>query len=175
MADRSLDRDTLDAIGVLARAVDHERTPGVPEFRLLSNALRRAIERQAEEELSEAARLFQTMDSDCRARIVERATVEARARASRSNAVTVEIPPLPVAAGRPILSTPRSAGSSFLSALNGLRPGGKAKDSSRNAAKDRLRAAVDTQRALPESGFDANLDPTCDTGLRPGEPLPRST
>lgn len=173
MADRSLDRDTLDAIGVLARAVDHERIPGVPEFRLLSNALRRAIDFQAEEELGEAARLFQTMDSDSRARIVERATVEARARANRSNAVTVESPPLPTATGRPILSTPRSAGSSFLSALNGLRPG-KAKDSSRSAAKDRLRAAVETQRALPESGFDARRDPGCDTDLRPGDPLPRS-
>lgn len=172
MADRSLDRDTLDAIGVLARAVDHERIPGVPEFRLLSNALRRAIDFQAEEELGEAARLFQTMDSNSRARIVERAAVEARA--SRSNAVTVESPPLPVAAtGRPILSAPRSAGSSFLSALNGLRPG-RAKDSSRSAAKDRLRAAVDTQRALPESGFDARRDPGCDTDLRPGDPLPRS-
>ncbi len=171
MADRSLDRDTLDAIGVLARAVDHERIPGVPEFRLLSNALRRAIDFQAEEELGEAARLFQTMDSDSRARIVERATVEARA--SRSNAVTVEIPPLPAAAGRPILSAPRSAGSSFLSALNGLRPG-RAKDNSRSAAKDRLRAAVETQRALPESGFDARRDPGCDTDLRPGDRLPRS-
>lgn len=171
MADRSLDRDTLDAIGVLARAVDHERIPGVPEFRLLSNALRRAIDFQAEEELGEAARLFQTMDSDSRARIVERAAVEARA--SRSNAVTVESPPLPAATGRPILSAPRSAGSSFLSALNGLRPG-RAKDSSRSAAKDRLRAAVETQRALPESGFDARHDPGCDTDLRPGDPLPRS-
>ncbi|WP_298371761.1 hypothetical protein [Azospirillum sp.] len=171
MADRSLDRDTLDAIGVLARAVDHERIPGVPEFRLLSNALRRAIDFRSEEELDEAARLFQTMDSDSRARIVERATVEARA--SRSNAVTVESPPLPAATGRPILSAPRSAGSSFLSALNGLRPG-RAKDSSRSAAKDRLRAAVETQRALPESGFDARRDPGCDTDLRPGDPLPRS-
>lgn len=163
----TLDQPTLDAIGVLAQAVDHERVPGVPEFRLLANALRRAVDSRSERELNEAARVFQTLEPAFRTRIVERATAEAHARAGRSGAVTLEIPSIPV---RPPLRAPRSTGSSFLAALNGMRPAAKP-DGSRNTAKDRLKMAVDSQRALPGDGADVGYD----TGLRPGAPLPRSS
>ncbi len=177
MVSNTLDSPTLDAIGVLTRAVEQERVPGVMEFRLLANALRRAVDSRSEQELNEAARVFQTLDPEFRGRIVERAKTEAHAQASRAGAVTVTVdsPPLP---GRPAPRAPRSAASSFLAALNGLRPSAKP-DDSRNAAKDRLRMAVDSQRALPDrelpdKGADNGLDVGYDTGLRPGQPLPRS-
>ncbi|SMH35549.1 hypothetical protein [Azospirillum agricola] len=184
MASATLDHHTLEAIAVLARAVERERVPGVLEFRMLANALNRAADSRSERELKEAARVFKTLEPELRIRIVERAKAEAHAqvRAGRADATTVEIPaldipPLPI---RPTVKTVKSAGSSFLAALNGLRPsgakigpkaaGGAAPDS-RDAAKDRLRAAVETQRALPETAPDVGYD----RGLRPGVRLPRAT
>lgn len=167
MVSATLDQPTLDAIGVLAQAVDHERVPGVLEFRLLANALRRAVDSRSERELNEAARVFMTLEPEIRSRIVERAKTQAHARAGRTDAVTLEIPPIPA---RPAPRAPRSAGSSFLAALNGMRPAAKP-DDSRSAAKDRLKMAVDSQRALPGGGEDVGYD----TGLRPGAPLPRSS
>ncbi len=180
MADRSLDSATLDAIGVLARAVEQEREPGKVDFLLLNDALRRAGDSGSRAELAEAARVFHRLDTTSRARIVARATAEAHALAGRVEAVTVEVPAgagkarsVDLSATRPDAGTPRpakrSVGSSFLAALNGLRPG-RAKADSRDAAKDRLKAAVETQRALPVTG----LDEVIEGGLRPGAPLPRS-
>ncbi|MBP2232024.1 hypothetical protein J2847_005349 [Azospirillum agricola] len=189
MASATLDHHTLEAIAVLARAVERERVPGVLEFRLLTNALNRAADSRSERELNEAARVFKTLEPELRVRIVERAKAEAHAqvRAGRADATTLEIPALdlsaldtPAPSARPTVRTVKAAGSSFLAALNGLRPtgvksgpkvaGGAAPDS-RDAAKDRLRAAVETQRALPETAPDVGYD----RGLRPGVRLPRAT
>lgn len=182
MADRSLDSATLDAIGVLARAVEQEREPGKIDFLLLNDALRRASDTGNRADLAEAARVFHRLDAQSRARIVARATAEAHSLAGRGEAVTVEVPARAtpgkarsagLSATRPDGTAQRppkrSVGSSFLAALNGLRPG-RAKAESREAAKDRLKAAVDTQRALPVTG----LDEVIEGGLRPGAPLPRS-
>lgn len=181
MASATLDHHTLEAIAVLARAVERERVPGVLEFRLLANALNRAADSRSERELNEAARVFKTLEPELRVRIVERAKAEAHAqvRAGRSDATTIELPALPI---RPAAKTQKAAGSSFLAALNGLRPagarigakapkaaGGPAPDS-RDAAKDRLRVAVETQRALPDTAPDVGYD----RGLRPGVRLPRA-
>ncbi|MFD1626095.1 hypothetical protein [Azospirillum griseum] len=183
MADRSLDSATLDAIGVLARAVEQEREPGKIDFLLLNDALRRAGDSGNHADLAEAARVFHRLDGATRARIVARATAEAHALAGRGEAareaVTVEAPgalsPAPgLSASRPDGAAPRpakrSVGSSFLAALNGFRPG-RAKADSRDAAKGRLMAAVETQRALPVMGLDEVIE---GGGLRPGQPLPRS-
>ncbi|PWC39028.1 hypothetical protein [Azospirillum sp. TSO35-2] len=157
MPQGTLDRETLEAVGVLARAVERERVPGVLECRLLVNALRRTLDSGRERELTEASRVFRTLDAELRERIVARARVEAQAQARshalRPDAVTVEVPP--VTARRP-QQAKGSAGSNFLAALNGLRPAASGK-SSRGAAKDRLRAAVDNQRKL-----DERLEPTLD-------------
>ena len=167
MTSTPLDSDTLEAVAVLARAVDRVRVPSVVEFRLLSNALRRAVDSRDELELNEAARVFQTLEPEFRQRILQHATAEAHALTGRVAPVlpTVEPPPLPV---KPPVSVPRRAGSSFLAALNGLRPKPAA---SRDTAKDRLAAAVERQRAIPDSGDDLGYD----TGLRAGAPLPRSS
>ncbi|MBP2314620.1 hypothetical protein [Azospirillum soli] len=167
MSKRTLDHDTLQAVGVLARAVEQARMPGVLEFRLLSNALNRAIETRGERDLHEAARVFQTLDRDCRERIVERANAMAHAEAaggrrpSTAPVRSITLPSLGKAA--------RSA-TGFLAALNGGRskPSSKAPakpssgpTESRNAAKSRLMEAVERQR---EAASD----------FLPGEPLPRS-
>lgn len=172
MASDSLDDDTLEAIAVLARAVDQVRVPSVLEFRLLSNALRRATDSRGERELDEAARVFQTLDPELRVRIMECATDEARAQAGR--AAPLDIPlfsatrtKVPAAVPAAVAAPPRASGSSFLAALNGLRP---APQGSRNAAKDRLTAAVESQRALPDNAVDLGYE-----GFRPGARLPRSS
>lgn len=178
MVSATLDSQTLEAVGVLARAVEQVRVPGVVEFRLLANALKRTLDTRSEDELNDAARVFKSLEPEFRARIMERAESEAHALARRADAVTLDaplapplvIPPL-AAPGRPAMRTSRSIGSSFLAALNGVKaaPGGRAE--SRGAAKDRLKAAVDSQRALPEQGPDVGYD----TGLHSGGPFLRSS
>lgn len=170
MPQGTLDRETLEAVGVLARAVERERVPGVLECRLLANALKRTLDSGRERELNEASRVFRTLDVDLRERIVARARVEAqqaRAQAkmaqvktvdltgaanSESDVVTQEIPALPAR----LVNEPKGrAGTNFLAALNGLRPA--ATSGSRGAARDRLRAAVDLQRRV-----GARTEPTLD-------------
>ena len=145
----TLDRETLEAVGILARAVERERVPGVLECRLLANALKRTLDSGRERELTEASRVFRTLDTDLRERIVARARVEAQqARAEAKgkpidrDVVTQEIPAIP----RRAPDQKGRAGTNFLAALNGLRPAATA--GSRGAARDRLRAAVDTQRRV---------------------------
>ena len=163
MSQGNLDHDTLQAVSVLARAVEQSRVPGVLEFRLLTNALNRALQSRGERELHEAARVFQTLDRDFRARIVERANEMARleaASARNGNAPvrSVTLPSLGKAA--------RSA-TGFLAALNGGRSSAAPPSpDSRGAAKSRLMEAVERQR---EAAND--LLPT---DLLPGAPLPRS-
>lgn len=169
MPQGTLDRETLEAVGVLARAVERERVPGVLECRLLANALKRTLDSGREVELSEASRVFRTLDADLRQRIVASARVEAqqtRAQAKGAGAdgiagdraaedrdvVTQEIPALPA---RRVSEPKGSAGSNFLAALNGLRPA--ATSGSRGAARDRLRAAVDSQRRVGR-----RVEPTLD-------------
>ncbi|ALG74100.1 hypothetical protein VY88_18735 [Azospirillum thiophilum] len=151
----TLDRETLEAVGVLARAVDGERVPGVLECRLLANALRRTLDSGRELELAEASRVFRTLDADLRDRIVARARQEARqARGQGTDAARQAVTQEGPAAERPAAAEPKArAGTNFLAALNGLRPAA----SSRNAARDRLRAAVDTQRRVGQ-----RTEPTLD-------------
>lgn len=165
MPQGTLDRETLEAVGVLARAVERERVPGVLECRLLANALKRTLDSGRERELTEASRVFRTLDVDLRERIVARARVEAqqaRAQAKAAAApdtaidreeVTQEIPALPA---RRISEPKGRAGTNFLAALNGLRPAATT-GSSRGAARDRLRAAVDSQRRVGQ-----RAEPTLD-------------
>lgn len=160
MPQGTLDRETLEAVGVLARAVERERVPGVLECRLLANALKRTLDSGRERELTEASRVFRTLDVDLRERIVARARLEAQQTRAQANkaattdrsvdreVVTQEIPALPARRvsepkGR---ETKARAGTNFLAALNGLRPA--ATSGSRSAARDRLRAAVDSQRRI---------------------------
>ncbi|WP_042702686.1 hypothetical protein [Azospirillum sp. B506] len=165
MPQGTLDRETLEAVGVLARAVERERVPGVLECRLLANALKRTLDSGGERELTEASRVFRTLDADLRERIVARARVEAQqtraqakvagltaagtaaaettAIAADQDAVTQEIPAMPT---RRVSEPKGHAGTNFLAALNGLRPAATA--GSRGAARDRLRAAVDSQRRV---------------------------
>lgn len=164
MPQGTLDRETLEAVGVLARAVERERVPGVLECRLLANALKRTLDSGGERELNEASRVFRTLDVDLRERIVARARTEAqqaRAQAKAADAagadadrdvVTQEIPALPAR----LVNEPKGrAGTNFLAALNGLRPAATA--GSRGAARDRLRAAVDSQRRVGQ-----RMEPTLD-------------
>ncbi|MBP2305707.1 hypothetical protein GBZ48_28960 [Azospirillum melinis] len=167
MPQGTLDRETLEAVGVLARAVERERVPGVLECRLLANALKRTLDSGRENELTEASRVFRTLDAELRDRIVARARVEAQqARAQAKTAemaetagpdasrdvVTQEIPAIPTRRG----AEPKGrAGTNFLAALNGLRPAATA--GSRGAARDRLRAAVDSQRRVGK-----RMEPTLD-------------
>jgi len=164
MPQGTLDRETLEAVGVLARAVERERVPGVLECRLLANALKRTLDSGRENELTEASRVFRTLDAELRERIVARARVEAqqaRAQAKASetagtdasrDVVTQEIPALPA---RRAAEPKGRAGTNFLAALNGLRPAATA--GSRGAARDRLRAAVDSQRRVGK-----RMEPTLD-------------
>ncbi|CAO3404631.1 hypothetical protein [Azospirillum palustre] len=164
MPQGTLDRETLEAVGVLARAVERERVPGVLECRLLANALKRTLDSGRENELSEASRVFRTLDAELRDRIVARARVEAQQARAQAKAaetvetdasrdvVTQEIPALPARRG----AEPKGrAGTNFLAALNGLRPAATA--GSRGAARDRLRAAVDSQRRVGK-----RMEPTLD-------------
>ncbi|WP_449228063.1 hypothetical protein [Azospirillum argentinense] len=108
-----MDRETLQAVGVLKRAVDEARVPGVLEFRLLSSALDRTLETEDLHELNEAKRVYETLDGECRTLVVERATSLAHAEAAERRAPAGEaeveeereaLPafrPLPVAAAVP--------------------------------------------------------------------------
>lgn len=164
MPQGTLDRETLEAVGVLARAVERERVPGVLECRLLANALKRTLDSGRENELNEASRVFRTLDAELRDRIVARARVEAQQARAKAKAaetagtdasrdvVTQEIPAIPARRG----AEPKGrAGTNFLAALNGLRPAATA--GSRGAARDRLRAAVDSQRRVGK-----RMEPTLD-------------
>lgn len=179
MPQGTLDRETLEAVGVLARAVERERVPGVLECRLLANALKRTLDSGRERELTEASRVFRTLDVDLRERIVARARLEAQQTRAQTKGtqmkgaatpdtaidreeVTQEIPALPVwRISEPKGREPKGrAGTNFLAALNGLRPAattGSNAGSSRGAARDRLRAAVDSQRRVGQ-----RTEPTLD-------------
>ncbi|MDQ2104611.1 hypothetical protein QSG27_18065, partial [Azospirillum sp. C340-1] len=82
MSGSTLDRETLQAVGVLKRAVDEARVPGVLEFRLLSSALSRTLESENIRELDEAKRVYETLDGECRTLIVDWATTLAHAEAA---------------------------------------------------------------------------------------------
>ncbi|MBK1838306.1 hypothetical protein JHL17_12860 [Azospirillum sp. YIM B02556] len=164
MPNGTLDRETLEAVGVLARAVERERVPGVLECRLLANALKRTLDSGQERELTEASRVFRTLDSDLRERIVARARVEAKETRAQAKAVEAEVmsadrevvtQEMPALPARRISEPKGGAGSNFLAALNGLRPA--ATSGSRGAARDRLRAAVDSQRRVGR-----RVEPTLD-------------
>ncbi|MBP2297614.1 hypothetical protein [Azospirillum picis] len=148
----TLDRETLEAVGILARAVERERVPGVLECRLLASALHRTLESGRESDLGEASRIFRTLDSELRDRIVTRSRLEAH-QARRRTAAAVAKPVAEAVTVEPAVHRkpePKDrTGSSFLTALNGLRPG-KTAPTSRCAARDRLRAAVDSQRRVGE-------------------------
>lgn len=154
MSKGTLDQETLQAVGVLKRAVEQARVPGVLEFRLLSAALDRTLETQGVRELDEAKRVFDTLDGEFRARVVRHANEMARAEAgalgTRRRAAGAE----PAAKRMPLRKAVRSA-TGFLAALNGARGGGReaagadgaaASPDSRDTAKSRLLAAVEERR-----------------------------
>ncbi|MGY0792470.1 hypothetical protein ACW7BJ_24135 [Azospirillum argentinense] len=176
MPEGTLDRETLQAVGVLKRAVDEARVPGVLEFRLLSSALDRTLETEDLHELNEAKRVYETLDGECRTLVVERATTLARAEAAerrtsqedvKAKVVPVAVaklqPPTSPAVGPPSGPPPGLRGgrtmrpaTGFLAALNGVRsasrsqpPGQRTEDGapdSRATAKSRLMAAVEERR-----------------------------
>ncbi|QCO04938.1 hypothetical protein D3867_16160 (plasmid) [Azospirillum argentinense] len=171
-----MDRETLQAVGVLKRAVDEARVPGVLEFRLLSSALDRTLETEDLHELNEAKRVYETLDGECRTLVVERATSLAHAEAAERRApheeVEVDVVPVAAAKPEPPASSPSAPPSGpppglrggrtmrpatgFLAALNGVRsasrsqpPGQRTEDGapdSRATAKSRLMAAVEERR-----------------------------
>lgn len=176
MPEGTLDRETLQAVGVLKRAVDEARVPGVLEFRLLSSALDRTLETEDLHELNEAKRVYETLDGECRTLVVERATSLAHAEAAERRApheeVEADVVPVAAAKPQPPASSPSAlpAGpppglrggrtmrpaTGFLAALNGVRsasrsqpPGQRTEDAapdSRATAKSRLMAAVEERR-----------------------------
>ncbi|CAO3453757.1 hypothetical protein [Azospirillum argentinense] len=176
MPEGTLDRETLQAVGVLKRAVDEARVPGVLEFRLLSSALDRTLETEDLHELNEAKRVYETLDGECRTLVVERATSLAHAEAAERRApheeVEAVIASVAAAKPQPPASSPSAppAGpppglrggrtmrpaTGFLAALNGVRSASRSRPpdqrtedgtpDSRVTAKSRLMAAVEERR-----------------------------
>ncbi|MBP2291797.1 hypothetical protein [Azospirillum rugosum] len=154
MSKGTLDHETLQAVGVLKRAVEQARVTGVLEFRLLVAALERTLESRSVRELDEAKRVFDTLDGEIRARVVEYANEAARAEAGIHGARG----PVPVAepeAKRTALRKAVRSATGFLAALNGARGGAQASveatnpggaPDSRVTAKSRLLAAVEERR-----------------------------
>lgn len=171
MSKGTLDHDTLQAVGVLVRAVEQTRVPGVLEFRLLTNALNRVLESRGERELHEAERVFRSLDRDFRARIVERANEMARAQVGAQVGASApreakQAPPPVRSVMLPSLGKAARSATGFLSALNGSRASASKPPDSRGAAKSRLMEAVERQR---EAANDI-----LPNDLLPGAPLPRS-
>lgn len=149
MSEGTLDRETLQAVGVLKRAVEEARVPGVLEFRLLSSALSRTLESENPRELDEAKRVYETLDGECRTLIVDWATTLAHAEAADrrgphaevesgvERAVEAKAIPIAAAALQPAASSPLEPplgpppglrggrtmrpATGFLAALNGVR------------------------------------------------------
>ncbi len=189
MSKGTLDRETLQAVGVLKRAVEEARVPGVLEFRLLSSALNRTLESEDMHELNEAKRVYETLDGECRTLVVERATTLARAEAAGRHAPPVEVeaevkaepeskdmapPAVAVAEPEPPVA-PRGGramrpATGFLAALNGVRnaarpqlPADGASDS-RATAKSRLKAAVEERRENDQAARLHSGGPLSDAG-----------
>lgn len=154
MSKGTLDHETLQAVGVLKRAVEQARVTGVLEFRLLAAALDRTLESHSVRELDEAKRVFDTLDGEIRARIVEYANAEARAEAGTQGARGPVAASAPEAKRTTLRKAVRSA-TGFLAALNGARGGTQSstpasadtgQPDSRVTAKSRLMAAVEERR-----------------------------
>ncbi len=154
MSKGTLDHETLQAVGVLKRAVEQARVTGVLEFRLLVAALERTLDSRSVRELDEAKRVFDTLDGEIRAIIVEYANAAARAEAGTLGA-SGPVPAAEPAATRTTLRKAVRSATGFLAALNGAR--GSAQNSvqasadadqpdSRVTAKSRLLAAVEERR-----------------------------
>lgn len=185
MSTGTLDRDTLTAVGVLARAVEQARVPGVLEFRLLSSALRRTLESRNERELNDAAHVFESLDPSFRTRIVDCAKAEAEAYVEAHADAHVEAHvrdhPAPAperAPARPARlpagmagRAPTRAATGFLAALNGFGRGARrAEPDSRETAKARLLAAVEQRRS---AGDGESADSDEDAAVRAGDARPR--
>ena len=189
MSKGTLDRETLQAVGVLKRAVEEARVPGVLEFRLLSSALNRTLESEDMHELNEAKRVYETLDGECRTLVVERATTLARAEAAGRHAPPVEVeaevkaeaetkdmapPAVAVAEPEPPVA-PRGGwamrpATGFLAALNGVRnaarpqPPADGASDSRATAKSRLKAAVEERRENDQAARLHSGGPLSDAG-----------
>ncbi|HEY0835754.1 MAG TPA: hypothetical protein VGE72_17760 [Azospirillum sp.] len=133
-----LDDGTLQAIQVLAAAVERERVPGIVEFHQTADALSRAYASRSPEDLEYAVTAFDSLDREFRARIVERAQTIARTERGR---LPVPVPPkaAPSRVARPTRRP--SGGTGFLGALNhgAGRPAAPAVNG-RSAVRDRLLA-----------------------------------
>jgi hypothetical protein len=159
MSKGTLDHETLQAVGVLMRAVEQARVPGVLEFRYLVDALDRTLVSGDVEELDEAKRFFEALDSDSRARVVDCAHDVAHATAAANRAGDAE----PAGKRKPLRRAAKSA-TGFLAALNGARGAVANPPDSSVTAKSRLLAAVEERR---ENDLAA-------TQLFAGDPLPRA-
>lgn len=190
MPEGPLDRETLQAVGVLKRAVDEARVPGVLEFRLLSSALERTLKTEDLDELNEAKRVYETLDGECRTLVVERATSLAHAEAAERRAPHEDPETVPVAVAQPLPPASPPGGPSsgpppglrggrtmrpatgFLAALNGVRsasrsqpPGQRTVDGtpdSRVTAKSRLMAAVEERREADQGARHLSGGPVSD-------------
>jgi len=163
MSKGTLDHETLQAVGVLMRAVEQARVPGVLEFRYLVDALDRTMQSAGVDDLDEAKRVFEALDSESRARVVDCAHDVAHATAAANRAADAG----PAGKRKPLRRVAKSA-TGFLAALNGARgavanPPDGGVDSS-VTAKTRLLAAVEERR---ENELAA-------TPLFAGDPLPRA-
>ncbi|MCW2244091.1 hypothetical protein [Azospirillum canadense] len=155
MSKGTLDHETLQAVGVLKRAVEQARVTGVLEFRLLVAALERTLESRSVRELDEAKRVFDTLDGEIRAIIVEYANEAARAEAGTLG-TRGPIPAAEPATNRTTLGKAVRSATGFLAALNGARGGAQKstlasadpglQPDSRVTAKSRLLAAVEERR-----------------------------
>ncbi|KAA0676521.1 hypothetical protein DS843_27160 [Roseomonas genomospecies 6] len=179
MSGSTLDRETLQAVGVLKRAVDEARVPGVLEFRLLSSALDRTLETEDLHELNEAKRVYETLDGECRTLVVERATFLAHAEVAERRAPPAEVADEVVADALAAAAGPQSPApppglrggramrpaTGFLAALNGVRhaarvpPPADGPPDSRVTAKSRLMAAVEERRENDQALRDRSGEP----------------
>jgi len=139
-----LDDGTLQAIQVLAAAVERERIPGIVEFHQTADALSRAYATRSPEDLEYAVTAFDSLDRELRTRIVERAHTIARTERGR---LPIPAPPITAQQRAPRPAAARRAGggaTGFLAALNGTRAkkpaAGKPEVDGRNAVRDRLLA-----------------------------------
>lgn len=136
---RLLDDGTLQAIQVLAAAVERERIPGIVEFHQTADALSRAYASRSPEDLEYAVTAFDSLDRELRTRIVERAHAIARTERGR---LPIPAPPVSAQQRAPRPAAGRRTGggaTGFLSALNGTRAA-KSEVDGRSAVRDRLLA-----------------------------------
>ncbi|HYH18301.1 MAG TPA: hypothetical protein VD995_06750 [Azospirillum sp.] len=155
-----LDDGTLQAIQVLAAAVERERIPGIVEFHQTADALSRAYASRSPEDLEYAVTAFDSLDRELRTRIVERAHAIARTERGR---LPIPAPPasVPARAARPARRTSGGA-TGFLSALNHGTRGAKPEVDGRSAVRDRLLADLGRKTGGDDISVEEIIPPRYD-------------